>query len=310
MAKEIIPDFYHFSIQIIAFCSRFVKQNRHGRRSCRTGRNRKRTRRTACIIRQRQPEFLHEQRQHTDAVFKLREILVVFGIRQRTLSLEVQLVPAPDQPRAKLAQTFFRERLNDIEDGLSGRLIDRLERIQVLAVARHAERHNRNGVHCRVERLQVVQRTFEFLTVVKSLAYHQLAVHLDAAFCKTLHDLQRFARTRVAQHFHTQLRIGRLHRNVDRRNVHAQDAVDVCFRQVGHRDIVAHQEGHARIVIFHIKRFPHAARQLVDKAKYTPIGALLHAVHQIMLKIQAERFALAFAHAHLAQRLSIRLHHL
>ena len=45
------------------------------------------------VIRQREPEFLAEQRQHTDAILKLREILVVFAVRQRASALRYSSSP-------------------------------------------------------------------------------------------------------------------------------------------------------------------------------------------------------------------------
>ena len=174
-------------------------------------------------------------------------------------------------------------------------------------MTRHAKGHNRDGVHCRIQFFQVVQGPFELFAVVQSLAHDQLAVHCDAAFRKAVHDFQCFARMPVLQHFNTQLRVGRLHRDIDRRDVHAQDAVHVRLGQIGHGNIVAHQEGHPRVVVLDIQGFAHPFWQLIDKAEHTLVGTLLHLIHQVVLKIQAERLPFALAHAHLTDSLPVLL---
>ena len=158
VSEKVVSDFHHFSIQIIAFYSGFVKQKRHGRRSSRAGRDRERTRAPAFVAGQRKAELLHKQRQHADTVFELGEVLVIRRVRQRAAGFEVQLVPAPDQAGAQFLQAFLRKRLDDIEDGRGRRFVGRLERIQALAVVCHPERHDRNRVHRRIQLFQVVQR--------------------------------------------------------------------------------------------------------------------------------------------------------
>lgn len=70
-----------------------------------------------------------------------------------------------------------------------------------------------------------------------------------------------------------------MHRDVDGRDLHADDAVDFSLVQVGQRDIVAVQKGKAGVIILKIQRFTQSGRQLVDKTENALIGAAVFFVH-------------------------------
>ena len=153
-----------------------------------------------------------------------------------------------------------------------------------------------------------MQRTTQLIAVVHALADDQLTVHRDAGLRESRQQLERFPGTRIAQHLHAQLRIRGLHRNIEGRNVHFEDALHVLLGQIGHGNVVAHQERQPRVIVLDIQRVAHALGQLVDEAEHAAIGAALHLIHQIMLEVQPQRLTLGLAHADIAHGSVLVLH--
>lgn len=60
------------------------------------------------------------------------------------------------------------------------------------------------------------------------------------------------------EHLAAQLRIGGVHRNVDRRQLKINDTLDVMLFHVGQRHIVSLEEGKTGIIVLKIEGFPHA----------------------------------------------------
>ena len=104
----------------------------------------------------------------------------------------------------------------------------------------------------------------------------------------------------VAQHFGAQFGIGGVHRNIQRRNLHADDAVGILVAQIGHGDIVAQQEGQTGIVVLKIQALAHALGQLIDEAEDAPVGTALLGIHQIGLELQTQILAFCLADLHRA----------
>ena len=91
-----------------------------------------------------------------------------------------------------------------------------------------------------------------------------------------------------------------MHRNIQRRNLHADDAVGILVAQIGHGDIVAQQEGQTGIVVLKIQALAHALGQLIDEAEDAPVGTALLGIHQIGLELQTQILALGLADLHRA----------
>ncbi len=70
-----------------------------------------------------------------------------------------------------------------------------------------------------------------------------------------------------------------MHGNVDRTDVHVDNALNFVFGDIRKRDIVPEQKRQTRIVILKVQTFTHTFRQLVDKAENAFIFAVLLLVH-------------------------------
>ena len=81
-------------------------------------------------------------------------------------------------------------------------------------------------------------------------------------------------------------------RDVDGRDVHLDDAVDLVVLHVGHGDIVAKQKGQALVVVLEVKALTHSRGQLVDEAEHAVVGTGVLLVAQIGGKAAAEGAAL------------------
>ncbi len=116
--------------------------------------------------------------------------------------------------------------------------------------------------------------TAQLVAVVDAAAEHQLAVDGDAALHQTGQVLEHLAAALVGQHPHTELRVRGVHRNVDGRDVHLDDAVDLVVLHVRHGDIVAEQKkGQTLVVVLEIQRLSQAAGDLVHKAEHAFVAA-------------------------------------
>ena len=79
-----------------------------------------------------------------------------------------------------------------------------------------------------------------------------------------------------------------MNRNIDRADVHFNNAGDVLIGHIGEGDIAAEEEAHAAVVIFKIERFAHSFGQLIDKAKDAFIGAVVLAIHEVIGEFQPQ----------------------
>ena len=231
---------------------------------------------------------------HADAVLQLGKVVVKFGRRyfapRRQVPFVAGVYDAAPVLCAAAAAVFFQniQRLRR-----RGPVIG-LQLVQPLPVGCHAGRHDCDAAHLRAQRQQVVQRAAQLGAVVDAAAEHQLAVELDAAGRQFGQVLQRFAAALVGQHPHAQLRVGGVYRDKDGADVHLEDAVDLTVGEVGQRDIVAEQKGKPLVIVFKVQRFPHAGRQLVDKAEHAVVRAAVFFVPEVGLEIAAERLILPF----------------
>ena len=86
-----------------------------------------------------------------------------------------------------------------------------------------------------------------------------------------------------------------MHRDVDRRNVHLNDAVDVLVAEVGHGDEIAVEEGQAAVVVLEVEGLPHSLGELVDEAEDALVLAGVLLVHQRGLEVQTDVVVLPLA---------------
>ncbi len=99
--------------------------------------------------------------------------------------------------------------------------------------------------------------------------------------------LEHLAAALIGQHPYPQLGVGGVHRDVDRADVHLDDALNLVVLHVGHGDVVAIQKGKPLIIILKIKALAHTRGQLVDEAEHAVVGAgLCFSSPRYVLKLQ------------------------
>ena len=86
-----------------------------------------------------------------------------------------------------------------------------------------------------------------------------------------------------------------MHRDIDRRNVHLNDAVDIVVAEVGHGDEVAVEEGQAAVVVLEVQGLPHTLGELVDEAEDALVLAGVLLVHEGGLEVQPDVVVLPLA---------------
>ena len=125
--------------------------------------------------------------------------------------------------------------------------------------------------------------------VIQIRADDNLRVHGNAGRCKVVHDFIAVACEAVAAHLPPDVRVCCMDGDVDRADAHLLDFCKVLGGQIRQRDVVAHEERHTHVVILKIKAVAHAAGQLVDEAEDAFVMTARLLVHEIGLKIEAER---------------------
>ena len=130
------------------------------------------------------------------------------------------------------------------------------------------------------------------LAVIPAGTDNDLAVHLDVGRAEGAHILQALIGVFVAQQRAPELRLGRLHGDVDGADAQVDDALRLALGEVRERDVVAHEEAQARVIVLKIERVAHIRRHLIDKAEQAVVRAGARLVHQVGIKIEAEILAL------------------
>ena len=97
----------------------------------------------------------------------------------------------------------------------------------------------------------------------------------DARARQALHDAACRSRLhpRLAEQTVPQVGVGRVHRDVQRRQPLLLDAGELRLREVGQRDVVPVQERQPEVVVLDVEALAHPARQLVDEAEHALVGA-------------------------------------
>ena len=211
------------------------------------------------------------------------------------MRLEIELVGGRHDGTAVIGQILFPAGVDDAQDGAGLFLVHRVQMGQMLPVSGEPHGHHRHALYRGIQRRQVGQRLFQLRPVVPAGAADDLRVDLYPCPGKGIQMPQTFAAPGIAQHFCAQVGVGGMHRDVQRRDVHADDPVRVLVAEIGHGDVIAQQEGKARVVILKIKAFAHPLRKLVDKAKDASVGAALLGVHQISFELQPQVLSLPLA---------------
>ena len=73
------------------------------------------------------------------------------------------------------------------------------------------------------------------------------------------------------EHFTAELRVHRLHGNIDRRQMESDDPLNILILHICQGDVVSLKERKSGIVILKIERLAHSRRHLVDEAEDTVI---------------------------------------
>ena len=233
-----------------------------------------------------------EQAHHAHAVFQLVVVFIELRRWDGPPCLEIPLVAGVDDPLAVATLALIAERFQNVDDssarlGVVGHL-----RVEVLAVVRHTAGHGGYALHHRGQFQQVGQGAAQLIAVVDAPAEHQLAVDGNAALHQAGQVLKHLAAAPVGQHPDAELGVGGVDRNVDRRDVHLDDAVDLMVLHVRHGDIVAEQKGQALVVILEVKALAHTGGHLVDEAEHAVVGAGVLLVAEVGVEIAAKGAAL------------------
>ena len=233
-------------------------------------------------------ELVLQVAKHAHAVLDLGEVLVKLQGRDGQPGQEVELVGGVDRAAAPLPAEFLPPALQ-LGHGLQGpRPVEGGEGVQALPVAGEAHGHTGHAEEPLPQGEELLQSEFQGRTVVEAGAQDDLAVEPDAALCQAVQVAQGVPGEAVAHHLAAELRVHGVHRHVNGRDAHLQNAVDLPVVDIGEGDVVAEQEGEPVVVVLEIEGLPHAFGQLVDKAEHTlvPAGAL--PVHEVGLKFQAQ----------------------
>ena len=188
------------------------------------------------------------------------------------------------------------ERLHDVDHLGAGRRVVGLLRVEPLAVSGDAAGHRRDALDHGGHLEQVGQGAAQLVAVVHPAAEHQLAVDRDARLHQPAQIAEGLAPAAVGQHFAAQLGVGGVDRDVDGRDVHPDDAVDLVVVHIGQGDIVAEEEGQPLVVVLEIQAPAHAGGQLVDEAEDAPVGAGMLFIPEIGGKAAPELLPRAARH--------------
>jgi hypothetical protein len=85
-----------------------------------------------------------------------------------------------------------------------------------------------------------------------------------------------------------------MHRNVQRRDVHLDNALYLVLGKVRHSDVVSVQERKARVVVLEIAGLTHSLGVLVDKAEYALVAAGLLFIHKGRFEFKPDIVVLVF----------------
>jgi hypothetical protein len=137
-----------------------------------------------------------------------------------------------------------------------------------------AHRDDRGRCHARVERRQLEKRPLQVRPVVEVRAQYDLRVHPDRRLRESLEPRQDFGgMARPAEQRVPQLGIGRVDRDVERREALLEDPLERSLVEVAQRDVVSVQERQSVIVVLHVEAPTHSPGQLVDEAEDALVGA-------------------------------------
>ena len=190
---------------------------------------------------------------HAHAVFQLVKVLIELRRGNGPPRLEIPLIAGVDDALAVAALALIAKLLHNVDDsgaglGIIGGLLE-----QILAIIRHTAGHSGNALHHRGQLQQVAQGAAKLFAIIDAPAEHQLTVDGDAALHQTGQILEHFTAPLVGQHPDTELGVGGVHRDVDRRDVHLDDAVDLVILHIGHGDVVAEQKAQPLVIILEIQ---------------------------------------------------------
>jgi hypothetical protein len=221
------------------------------------------------------PPPVHGAPEHPDPVLELRKSLV--GLRARDLCARehVHLVRGEHDSRLVTLQVLALEPAHLLQRGdrvLSG---VRAKLRQAPAVLRQTHRHDRDRLHLRMPRRQILDRLREHRAVIDARADHELRVHLDPRLGEPVDLLQDQTRLRILHEPHAHVGIGCVHRDVEGREPLVEDPLEVGVGEVREGDEVPVHEREDVVVILDEELAAHALRVLVDEAEDAVVVAAL-----------------------------------
>ena len=239
---------------------------------------------------------LGEQRgDHPHAVLDLGVALVVVLGGEGKPCLEIQLVGAEEFSGAALSEALLREglHLTDHGGGLLGGIGG--QGVELVPILGQSRRHDGYAFHGVAQSVEIPHGAIQLLPIVDAAAEDDLTAQGDARLGQSGQIIQHQPRPLVVHHLHPQLGVGGMHRDVDRRDMHLNDAVDVLVAEVGHGDEVAVEEGQAAVVVLEVEGLPHPLGELVDEAEDALVLAGVLLVHQRGLEVQTDIVVLPLA---------------
>src|SRR5689334_17997336 len=150
-------------------------------------------------------------------------------------------------------------------------------------------------------------------SIINAGAENELCVTGDMHAAQALNMLDNVPCSGTIHHFTAQIRLGRMHRDVERRQLLLIESLPIKFFQIGQCDKIAKEERVAIVVILDIERGTHTMcqpwlrrktlRQSLNKTEHTLIGALTNKRCRLLTEQHAQILINSFANAHLMLRL-------
>ncbi len=242
----------------------------------------------------RAAELVLEAAHQADAVLGHGESLVGVGLGERGLGLEIDLVGGEDEATTQRREAALLPLLDRHHEASSLIRGQQSELGQPLAVPREPNRHDGRGRHVRMQSLEIDDRALEVPAVVPVGAQHDLGVHPDPGSGESFHPRQDLGTvSRAAEERVAERRIGRMYRDVERRQPLRLDALEGRLVQVGQRDVVAVQERQPEVVVLDVEALAQAARILMDEAEDALVGARRDVARPRRNELEAEVTPLA-----------------
>ncbi len=235
-------------------------------------------------------ELRFEGARHADTVLVHREALVAVNGRKLPAGHEVVLVGGVDEPAPERREVDVLPVLDRVDH--RSRLVDRvLPQVRLRVEPGDPQRHDGDGGQLWVLVEDAGERVVEPRSVVDTRADDELATDLDAVVEQGPQPAQARRAPAVAQHRRPQLGIGRVDRDVQRRQALGDDPFEIGLGEPGQRREVPVQEAEPVVVVLEVQAAAHPLGQLVDEAELAVVVAGADAVEHGAGHLGPERLA-------------------